>query len=262
MDKPTRNTLRNTVTQCRRLLEAALGQELAGRFGIYATGAIDDAARMGHLSAEEREYREQLLVHLEHIRAGGFKPADAVAQLVREVSFTHLNRLVAYKMMEARGLIREAVSRGPKSQGFLFYLADHPGGRGALVGRAGRSGLPAFPDEPGRDLRRRDPRAFLPDRSGEPPVPAAAHVGRGAGADQRRGAGRHLGRGRDHRVGVPVLHAQGAARPGAQGEPGPAQFLRAGVPQPVLHPALRGRVPVGQHPGAHLVRDAAGQDER
>jgi hypothetical protein len=126
MDKPTRNTLRNTVTQCRRLLEGAIGQELAGRFGVYTTGAADDAARMGHLSAEEREYREQLLVHLEHIRASGFKPADAVAQLVREVSFTHLNRLVAYKMMEARGLIREAVSRGAKSQGFLFYLADHP----------------------------------------------------------------------------------------------------------------------------------------
>jgi hypothetical protein len=29
-------------------------------------------------------------------------------------------------MMESRGLIREAVSRGLKSQGFFFYLADHP----------------------------------------------------------------------------------------------------------------------------------------
>src|SRR6185436_18187483 len=32
----------------------------------------------------------------------------------------------AYKMMESRGLIREAVSGGMKSQGFMFYLADHP----------------------------------------------------------------------------------------------------------------------------------------
>ena len=29
-------------------------------------------------------------------------------------------------MMETRGLIREAVSRELRSQGFLFYLADHP----------------------------------------------------------------------------------------------------------------------------------------
>ena len=28
--------------------------------------------------------------------------------------------------MEKRGLIREAVSRGMRSQGFQFYLADHP----------------------------------------------------------------------------------------------------------------------------------------
>ena len=162
MDKAPRNTLRNTVTQCRRLLETALGQELAGRFGIYATGVIDDAARMGHLSAEEREYREQLLVHLEHIRAGGFKPADAVAQLVREVSFTHLNRLVAYKMMEARGLIREAVSRGPKSQGFLFYLADHPGGRGALVGRTGRLAYRHFLTNLGATFADEIPALFSP----------------------------------------------------------------------------------------------------
>ena len=80
---------------------------------------------MIHLSEEERQHREQLLVHLEHIRASGFKPKDAVAQLVREIAFTHLNRLCAYKMMETRHLIRESVSRGAKSNGFKFYLADH-----------------------------------------------------------------------------------------------------------------------------------------
>ena len=81
---------------------------------------------MGHLSPEDADYRGQLLVHVGHIQAGGYTPKEAVAQLVREVAFTHLNRLVAYKMMERRGLIREAVSRGMKSPGFLFYLADHP----------------------------------------------------------------------------------------------------------------------------------------
>jgi hypothetical protein len=48
-----------------------------------------------------------------------------LAQLIREVAFTHLNRFCAYRMMESRGLIRESVSKGLKSQGFLFYLADH-----------------------------------------------------------------------------------------------------------------------------------------
>ena len=81
---------------------------------------------MTHLSIDDREYREQSIVHLEHIKAVGLKPANAVQQLIREAAFTHLNRLCAYKMMEVRGLIRAAVSKGIKSQGFMFYMADHP----------------------------------------------------------------------------------------------------------------------------------------
>jgi hypothetical protein len=52
--------------------------------------------------------------------------------LVREIAFTHLNRLCAYKMMEAREVyiggqrFREAVGRGVNSNGVKFYLAGHP----------------------------------------------------------------------------------------------------------------------------------------
>lgn len=130
MDQSTRNTLRNVVTQCRKLLEESVAQVLQGQFGIYATGKKDEVqiepeARMSHLSEEDRAYRQDLLDHYEHIRALGYKAKDALAQLIREVAFTHLNRFCAYRMMESRGLIRESVSKGLKSQGFLFYLADH-----------------------------------------------------------------------------------------------------------------------------------------
>ncbi|MCL4299601.1 MAG: hypothetical protein KJ077_27945 [Anaerolineae bacterium] len=149
MDKSLRNTLRNTVTHCRRLLEEAIAELLQGQFGIHLDGKIEDAASLSHLSEEDRAYRAQILIHLQHIQAGGQGTRsggagakktnlqypdghtssisrEAVTQLIREVAFTHLNRLAAYKMMETRGLIRESVSRGVKSQGFLFYLADHP----------------------------------------------------------------------------------------------------------------------------------------
>jgi len=131
MDQSIRNKLRGVVTQCRKLLENSTAQALQGRFGIY-TGRkkgevqIEDEARMAHLTEEDRAYRQDLVDHLEHIRAIGYQPAEALEQLIREIAFTHLNRLCAYKMMESRGLIREAVSRGLKSQGFFFYLADHP----------------------------------------------------------------------------------------------------------------------------------------
>ncbi|HET6574074.1 MAG TPA: BREX-1 system adenine-specific DNA-methyltransferase PglX [Fimbriiglobus sp.] len=130
MDQATRNKLRSVVTQCRRLLEEAVAQVLQGQFGVYAVAKSDDvqvepASKMTHLSAEDQDYRKDILDHFEHVKALGYKPTDSLAQLVREVAFTHLNRLCAYKMMEARGLIRESVSKGLKSQGFLFYLADY-----------------------------------------------------------------------------------------------------------------------------------------
>ena len=126
MDKSLRNQLRNTVTAARKVLEGAISERLEGQFGIFPSGKVEEASQLGHLSAEDQGYRQQLVIHLEHIRAGGLKPKDAAEQLIREVAFTHLNRLCAYKLMEARGLIRESVSRGVKSQGFFFYLADHP----------------------------------------------------------------------------------------------------------------------------------------
>jgi hypothetical protein len=131
MDQAIRNKLRAVVTQCRKLLEDSTAQALQGRFGIYAGRKkgevqIEDEARMAHLTEEDRACRQDLLDHLEHIQAISYKPSEALEQLVREIAFTHLNRLCAYKMMESRGLIREAVSRGFKSQGFFFYLSDHP----------------------------------------------------------------------------------------------------------------------------------------
>src|SRR3989304_1885507 len=102
MDKSLRTPLRNTVTACRKLLEGAISERLEGQFGIFRSGRLEDLARLGHLSDEDLGYRQQLVISLEHIKAGGMKPKDAAEQLIREVAFTHLNRLCAYKLMEAR----------------------------------------------------------------------------------------------------------------------------------------------------------------
>lgn len=126
MEKDLRNTLRNVVTQCRKQLEQAIIETLQGHFGIHPTGAVEDAARLSHLTAEDSGYRERIVVHLNHIQAAGLKSKDAVAQLVREAAFTHLNRLCAYKLMATRGLIDDPVGKVLKSRGFMFYLADHP----------------------------------------------------------------------------------------------------------------------------------------
>jgi hypothetical protein len=135
MDQEIRNKLRNVVTQCRKLLEESVSQELEGKYGIFAKKdqfTADPNAKMAHLSAEEQAARNDILDHFAHIKARGFKPKESLDQLVREIAFTHLNRLCAYKMMEAREVyvggqkFREAVSRGINSNGVKFYLADHP----------------------------------------------------------------------------------------------------------------------------------------
>jgi hypothetical protein len=134
MDQEIRNKLRNVVTQCRKLLEDSVSRELEGKYGIFAKKdqvTADPNATMTHLTDEEQAARKDILDHFGHIKARGFKPKDALDQLVREIAFTHLNRLCAYKMMEARDVyicgqkFREAVSRGINSNGVKFYLADH-----------------------------------------------------------------------------------------------------------------------------------------
>ena len=131
MNQEIRNKLRNVVTQCRKLLEDSVSQELEGKYAIFAKKdkvTANPNAAMVHLTEEEQAARRDILDHFGHIQARGFKPKDALDQLVREIAFTHLNRLCAYKMMEAREVyvggqkFREAVSRGIKSNGFLFYL--------------------------------------------------------------------------------------------------------------------------------------------
>jgi hypothetical protein len=147
LNRTQRNTLRHIVTACRRLLEDETASLLEGQYGIHRTGRIEKASALRQLSSAELTYREQVLQHLRHLAAaahGGERrvssmsderaPADVVEQLIREVAFTHLNRLCAFKMLEYKDetdkdshrLIREAVGRGWKSNGFQFYLGDHP----------------------------------------------------------------------------------------------------------------------------------------
>ncbi|NCC37795.1 MAG: hypothetical protein EOM24_38165, partial [Chloroflexia bacterium] len=137
MDKALRNQLRLTVTQARRLLEDAIAERLTGEFGIDRSGVIEDAVRLVNLDPDGQRFRAAIVDHVRHIdaltpgdrrRPSGGVARETVEQLVREVAFTHLNRLCAFKLMEhpERRLLRETVGRGINANGFKFYLAEHP----------------------------------------------------------------------------------------------------------------------------------------
>ena len=53
-----------------------------GEFGIYATGKkdevqVEDECRMGTSAEEERQARQDILAHFEHIKALGYKPKES-----------------------------------------------------------------------------------------------------------------------------------------------------------------------------------------
>lgn len=133
MDQTVRNPLRETVLAARSLLENAIREELQGRLGIYTANTkgrgtlglvVEDDARMGHLEPDERETRRLLLDHVDVLQTGGLAAPSALDAFVRETAFTWLNRFVAFKMLEARGLVRETVSRLENSNGFKMWLAE------------------------------------------------------------------------------------------------------------------------------------------
>lgn len=121
-------------------------EQLEGLYGVHADGTFEELEALPALAdPEKRATYNQLRRFLEDEYSAGMSQNEAVDKLVKEVAFTHLNRLVAFKMMETRKLIRETVSRGPDSNGFKFYLAEHRDKerlwRGGNVERAYRSFL-------------------------------------------------------------------------------------------------------------------------
>ncbi|MFZ1539185.1 MAG: BREX-1 system adenine-specific DNA-methyltransferase PglX, partial [Chromatiaceae bacterium] len=126
MDKDTRNRIQRATQTARGLLEQDFDDQLAGVFDIRLDGTI--AAEPGsHLDAAQRIVRTKLVAAVEHFRASGQTAAEAVASYRREAAFTTLNRFVALKMLEARGLVQECLSRGEQSSGFKEFCGLAPG---------------------------------------------------------------------------------------------------------------------------------------
>ena len=126
MDKDTRTAIERATQRARKRLSEDFEGQLEGTFDVLHSGSI--AATGGaHLSQEERRAREKIVAAIEHKQAAGMPPADAVADYIRDASFTTLNRFVALKMLEARGLVLECISKGEQSSGYREFCGLAPG---------------------------------------------------------------------------------------------------------------------------------------
>lgn len=126
MDQTVSDRLRNPTQAARTLLEQEFASQLEGTYDILLDGSI--AGKPGaHLDAAGRLTRRKLVEALKHRMAGGREAADTVSGYIREAAFTCLNRFVALKMLEARGLVQVCVSRGEQSNGFREFCGLAPG---------------------------------------------------------------------------------------------------------------------------------------
>lgn len=117
LDEAQRGRLERLVGRARTLLETDLAAQAAGRFGIDADGSIADEASL-RLDPSGLADRRDIAAVVEHLRSEGNSPQEAVARLLREATFTHLNRLVAIRIAEDLGLLPPSLAEGEHSQGY------------------------------------------------------------------------------------------------------------------------------------------------
>jgi hypothetical protein len=151
MDREIRNLLERTTQQARRLLEAEYGRKIEGTFDILSDGTIHPEPG-GHLTEEERFFRGRLVAAIEHRRALGESAQNSVANFLRECAFTFLNRVVALRMLEARGIIKPSVSKAEESSGFTNEFLLLAPGLKSLPDQGYRLYLESLFDEIGREV--------------------------------------------------------------------------------------------------------------
>ena len=123
LDSAQRTQLERLVTRARAALEADLGAQAEGRFGIHIDGTIEEEQALPD-DASDRATRRDLVEIIDHLRSLGESQPEAVARLLREAAFTHLNRLLAIRIAEAIGLLPESLANGRQSRGFKDDLGE------------------------------------------------------------------------------------------------------------------------------------------
>ena len=117
LDAAQRSKLERLIIRARMLLESDFAAQTEGRFGIHLDGTIEDQAALPD-SPTDKITRSDLEQIVTHLRTLGEDPAGAVARLLREAAFTHVNRLIAIRVAEAIGFLPESLARGAQSRGF------------------------------------------------------------------------------------------------------------------------------------------------
>ena len=113
-----RSRLERLVGSARERLEQDLAVQASGRFGIDSDGSIADETDL-RLDLGGLTDRREVVEVVRFLESEGRSPAEAVARLIREAVFTHLNRLVAIRIAEELDVLPPSLAEGERSQGYL-----------------------------------------------------------------------------------------------------------------------------------------------
>lgn len=119
------DALKEMVRTLRGTLTDEVTEQLQETYGIQPDGSITNLGDLELADSREQAIAEQLRESIRH-HVGREDPdsADiegAVQRIIREQSFTILNRFAALRLAEERDLIAESVGRGFDSSGFQVY---------------------------------------------------------------------------------------------------------------------------------------------
>ncbi|MEU5880835.1 DNA methyltransferase [Spirillospora sp. NPDC047279] len=164
MDKQARNAIDRATQRARSLLEDEFAEQLEADFDVLRSGKVA-TQHSPHLTPHQVYQRRKIVAVLEHRLATGMSTASAVTDYIRESAFTTLNRFVALKMLEARELVQECVSKGEESVGYREFCGM-ASGLPLLPGGAGyRLYIESLFDELSTEVKvlfdRRDPASVL-----------------------------------------------------------------------------------------------------
>ena len=126
MDKDTRNAIERATQRARKLLEDDFASQLEGTFDVQRDGKVAPKAG-SHLTPRQVFQRNKIVAAIEHKRAAGMTAEEAIVDYLRDAAFTTLNRFVALKMLEARALVQECITKGERSSGYREFCGLAPG---------------------------------------------------------------------------------------------------------------------------------------
>jgi len=126
MKGETISAIRDFSLKARELMLTEVKEQLEGIYGMLPDGHFEPTEKYPALNSLEEagETRRRLERYFTDQEATGVSSKKAREKLSKEVAFTRINRIVALKMMETRGLIRQTVTKGIDSNGFKRWVVQ------------------------------------------------------------------------------------------------------------------------------------------